>query len=46
MDAATGLCIGCARTLEEIAGWAGYSDEQKRAVLQRIAQRVGPRTPR
>lgn len=39
MDAATALCVGCARTLEEIAGWSGYSDERKRAVLRLVAQR-------
>jgi len=46
MDAATGLCVGCARTLEEIANWADYSAEQKRAVLRLIAQRLEPRMPR
>jgi predicted Fe-S protein YdhL (DUF1289 family) len=39
MDAATGLCAGCARTIEEIAQWSRYSDDDKRAVWQRIAQR-------
>ena len=42
MDPATGLCIGCWRTIEEIAGWSGMSDEQKRQVWQRLAERVGP----
>ena len=39
MDADTGLCAGCARTLAEIAGWADYSDDQKRAVLLLAEQR-------
>jgi predicted Fe-S protein YdhL (DUF1289 family) len=39
MDAATGLCTGCARTIEEIAHWSRYSDADKRAVWQRIALR-------
>ena len=42
MDSATGLCIGCWRTIEEIAGWSGMSDEEKRQVWQRLAERVGP----
>jgi len=32
MDAATGWCLGCARTVDEIAAWATLDDEAKRAV--------------
>ena len=32
MDAATGLCEGCLRTLDEIALWSVLDDEDKRAV--------------
>ena len=39
MDAADGLCIGCARTLDEIAAWSGCSDAEKRAVLARVTER-------
>jgi predicted Fe-S protein YdhL (DUF1289 family) len=39
MSANTGLCEGCLRTLDEIAGWSGASDAERRAVLQRIAAR-------
>jgi predicted Fe-S protein YdhL (DUF1289 family) len=39
MDAAGGLCEGCLRTLDEIAGWAAAPDEQKRLILAAIAQR-------
>lgn len=39
IDPDSGLCAGCLRTLEEIAGWSGYSDEQKRAVIQALADR-------
>lgn len=46
MDAITGLCVGCARTLQEIAQWSGYSDEQKRAVLRDVAGRTTQRTVR
>jgi predicted Fe-S protein YdhL (DUF1289 family) len=41
-----GLCEGCHRTAEEIAGWLAYSDEQRRHlmndVLPRRAERRGP----
>ena len=33
IDAETGLCAGCYRTLDEIAGWIDLSAEQKRALL-------------
>ena len=39
MDEHTGLCEGCRRTLDEIAGWSTFSDEQKRAVLAQLATR-------
>ncbi|MBI4990081.1 MAG: DUF1289 domain-containing protein [Rhodocyclales bacterium] len=39
MDANSGLCEGCLRTLDEIAGWAAATDEAKRLVLAAIAQR-------
>jgi predicted Fe-S protein YdhL (DUF1289 family) len=39
MNAASGLCDGCLRTLDEIAGWSCASDEQKRSIWQHIRQR-------
>lgn len=32
-------CIGCRRTIEEIAGWREFTDAQRRAVWQRLTQR-------
>lgn len=40
MDAATGLCEGCLRTLDEIAAWSTLDAPAKRAVWERIAQRA------
>jgi predicted Fe-S protein YdhL (DUF1289 family) len=34
MDDDTGLCKGCFRTLEEIAGWSGSSERDKRVVIE------------
>jgi len=39
MDASTGWCEGCLRTIDEIAGWAAMDDAHKRAVWQAIASR-------
>ena len=36
VDEDTGLCIGCLRTSEEIAGWSSFSDDQKRAILKEV----------
>ncbi len=35
----TGWCLGCYRTLEEIAGWRDFSADEKRAVLAHLASR-------
>ena len=39
MDARSGLCKGCFRTIEEITAWSRLDDDGKRAVLLRIAER-------
>ena len=39
MDAASGYCEGCRRTLEEIASWSTYSAAEKRAVLALLPAR-------
>ncbi|MYB27293.1 MAG: DUF1289 domain-containing protein [Candidatus Dadabacteria bacterium] len=39
MDEDTGLCVGCLRTSDEIAGWEDYSDEQRAEVMRELTQR-------
>jgi uncharacterized protein len=39
IDAATGWCEGCQRTLDEIAGWGTMPDEARLAVWARIVRR-------
>ncbi len=39
MDAARGVCIGCCRTLDEIAGWGEMSDAARDKVLADLAAR-------
>ncbi|NPT40947.1 DUF1289 domain-containing protein [Paraburkholderia sp. 1N] len=39
MDASTGWCEGCLRTIDEIAGWSSFDDDAKRAVWDAIEER-------
>ena len=39
VDGATGLCVGCLRTLDEIARWSGMSGVERWHVMAEIAQR-------
>jgi predicted Fe-S protein YdhL (DUF1289 family) len=39
IDPVTGLCGGCFRTLDEIAGWIDFSAAEKRAVIATLAAR-------
>ena len=40
MDAASGFCEGCMRTLDEIAAWGMMDNAAKRAVWALIEQRT------
>lgn len=39
IDPDSGLCDGCLRSLDEIAGWGSYSEEQKRSVIRSLKER-------
>ncbi len=39
IDARTGWCEGCMRSLDEIVGWSTLSDTEKREVLSALASR-------
>jgi len=39
MNDRAALCEGCLRTIDEIACWAGYTREEKLAVLAKLAVR-------
>lgn len=39
MDERSGWCLGCARTLDEIAAWSMLSPEDKRALRSRLELR-------
>jgi predicted Fe-S protein YdhL (DUF1289 family) len=39
MDAATGWCEGCLRTIDEIAAWSTLDDEARCEVVARLSER-------
>ena len=39
MDDAIGLCVGCARTLDEIASWSVLDDDARRAIVAALPAR-------
>jgi uncharacterized protein len=39
MDPVRGVCIGCCRTLDEIARWGGMSAQQQFQVLEELPER-------
>ena len=39
VDGASSLCLGCFRTLSEIGGWSGLTDEQRAAVMAELPAR-------
>lgn len=37
------ICLGCHRSLAEIVAWGGASDQERRAILERAAERARER---
>ncbi|MEZ5998284.1 MAG: DUF1289 domain-containing protein [Hyphomonas sp.] len=40
VDGATGWCLGCGRTLKEIAGWVSMGESGRDAVLSLLPDRI------
>jgi len=40
IDPQTSLCVGCGRTLPEIACWSRMTGTERRAVMARLAERM------
>ncbi|WP_423192712.1 DUF1289 domain-containing protein [Cupriavidus sp. H18C2] len=40
MDRDSGFCEGCLRTIDEIAGWSGADDAQRRRIWALLPARV------
>jgi predicted Fe-S protein YdhL (DUF1289 family) len=41
VDPQSGLCLGCLRTLPEIAGWSRYSDAEREQLMAQLPARRG-----
>ena len=39
MEAHRGVCLGCARTLDEIARWSSLSEEERILIMNGLAAR-------
>jgi predicted Fe-S protein YdhL (DUF1289 family) len=39
IEPATGLCVGCNRTLNEIAGWSSFSAGDRRRIMSELPAR-------
>jgi uncharacterized protein len=44
IDAQSGWCLGCWRTIDEIAAWSRLGDERKQAIVDALPLRRGPST--
>ena len=40
IDAPSGLCAGCGRTIDEIVGWGGLSQAERVAVMAMLPARL------
>lgn len=40
LDPQSGLCIGCGRSGDEIAGWAGMTPAERRAIMDTLPERL------
>ena len=40
MDPRRGLCMGCGRTLDEIARWAQMSDDERERIIAELPHRL------
>jgi predicted Fe-S protein YdhL (DUF1289 family) len=41
IDGESGLCLGCHRTLPEVAQWSRYSDEERARLMRELPTRRG-----
>ena len=46
IDATTGLCTGCGRTLDEIARWGGMSESERLSIMASLPQRMQRLAPK
>jgi predicted Fe-S protein YdhL (DUF1289 family) len=46
LDPQSGRCIGCGRTIDEIAAWPALDEAARRAILDRLKREDEARRPR
>ena len=39
MDPARGVCLGCCRSLDEIARWSGMSNAERETIMEELRSR-------
>jgi predicted Fe-S protein YdhL (DUF1289 family) len=42
LDPATSVCVGCGRTLAEIARWTRMSETERQAIMAALPERLKP----
>ena len=42
LDPANNVCVGCGRTLPEIAAWTRMSDSERQAIMAKLPERLAP----
>ncbi|WP_084333025.1 DUF1289 domain-containing protein [Hyphomonas sp. L-53-1-40] len=40
VDASTGLCLGCARSLKEIGGWVKLGTDGRERIMAELPERI------
>jgi predicted Fe-S protein YdhL (DUF1289 family) len=40
LDSELGLCVGCGRSIDEIANWGAMSDAERRAIMATLPARL------
>lgn len=45
VEGKSGLCLGCGRTLGEIAAWGAMNEERRRAIMKELPARLAKTAP-
>jgi predicted Fe-S protein YdhL (DUF1289 family) len=45
LDPESGLCLGCGRTIAEIAGWSAMTEVERRRIMAELPGRMGEPPP-
>ncbi|MBX6329341.1 MAG: DUF1289 domain-containing protein [Pseudolabrys sp.] len=45
LDARSGLCLGCGRSIDEIARWGAMTAEERARIMRELPDRLARRDP-